>query len=57
MKPQILKSFMGLHECEILQQYLQLRANNGKVARRNFKSGKRWEVHCSATTDAINLGK
>jgi len=55
MKPQILKSFMGLHECEILQQYLQLRANNGKVAKRNFKSGKRWEVHCSATTDAIGL--
>ena len=46
---------MGLHECEILQQYLQLREANGKVAKRNLKSGRRWEIHSSATTDAIGL--
>lgn len=55
MNSQVLKSFMGLHECEILQWYLQLRADNGKVAKRTLKSGKRWEVHSSPLTDAVGL--
>lgn len=55
MNPQVLKSFMGLHECQILQQYLHLRGINGRVTKRTFKSGKRWEIHSSALTDAVGL--
>ena len=50
MKPKILKSFMGLHECEILCSYINLRTKTGRVAKRMLKSGKVWEVHGTALT-------
>ena len=55
MKPKILKSFMGLHECEILCSYINLRTKTGRVAKRMLKSGKVWEVHGTALTDSIGL--
>ena len=46
---------MGLHECEILCSYINLRTKTGRVAKRMLKSGKVWEVHGTALTDSIGL--
>ena len=55
MKPFIQKSFIDLHECDIISQYVDLLDRNNRLSKVIKKNGQYWQLNGDPLTDAVGL--
>ena len=55
MKPFLQKSFLHLHECYTVNQYVDLLWKQNKLIRIKLKNGEKWQLQGDPLTDSIGL--